>query len=71
MMESFLVWLLLKALTLMAMAGLGYLVVRVVDRVMFPGLDFEEELKDSNGAVAIVIGATVLGWFIALGLILG
>ena len=45
--------------------------IRFLDRLIFPGVPFEEELRDANGAVAIVVAAALLAWGIALGLILG
>lgn len=52
-----------------ALAALVVVIVtlRILDRLVFPGLDFEEALRRENLAVGVFLGALALGAFLLVG----
>ncbi|MDH4248482.1 MAG: transglycosylase SLT domain-containing protein, partial [Deltaproteobacteria bacterium] len=65
-MESLLMVVSLFAVAVSALV-LALVVVRLLDRWIFPNLSFEQALRENNLAVAVFLAALVLGLFLLVG----
>jgi len=60
-----------KALWIVVLLLASWASVALADRLLLPGCSFEQELKRGNLAVGVMLAGFFLGFFIALGLVLG
>ena len=68
---NYIIFATLKVATIMALFGLFFFFLGIIDRKIFPDLSFSAEIGKGNQAVAILVAAIVLAFGLALGQILG